>query len=194
MAIDSRTVAWDIEDAVVALNNGDGTFGSVVNVKGVIQLRTTFNIKSGEQAGDGSVYSVVSKAIKATTVFSFADQQQFAVLEVLRNKTKGNYGSTPNVRHMGIGSEVFPYFALCGQAYQDDGAETFNIIIPRMKITSDFEFAFADNSFIIPEFTCTAVPDAYWTRGGRPQIAVLWEYEDATALTIPPTNVPLVVA
>lgn len=193
MAIDTRTVVWDIEDAVVALNNGDGTFGTPVNVKGVVSLNLTFNVKTGEQNGDGNVYSVVSKATKASISFSFADQQQFAVLEVLRNKTKGNYGSTPNVRHMGIGSEPFPYFALCGQAYQDDGAETFNVLLPKVKITGDFSFAFADGAFIVPEFPCTAIADEYWTRSGKPQIGILWEYEDATALTIPPTNVPKVV-
>lgn len=194
MAQDTRTVAWDINDAVIAANNGDGTFGSPVNVQGVVSVSITVNIKSGEQMGDGGVYSVLSKATKGTVKFQFADQQSFAVLQIIRNKTKGIYGSNPTVHHMGIGLEPFPYFALAGQTYQDDGSETFNLFMPKIKVTSDFDFAIAENSFVLPEFTCTAVADSNWTRAGIPQIVFPFEYPDATALTIPPTNLPKVVA
>jgi hypothetical protein len=194
MPQDTRTVAWDINNAVIAANNGDGTFGSAIDVKGVVSVAVTINIKSGEQMGDGGVYSVLSKATKGTVKFQFADQQSFAVLQVIRNKTKGIYGSNPTVQHMGIGTEQFPYFALAGQTYQDDGTETFNVFMPNIKVTSDFDFAIAENSFVLPEFTCTAVPDSNWTRAGFPQIAILFEYPDSTALTIPPTNLPKVVA
>ena len=190
----SRTVVFGLKQAVIALNNLNGTWGTPIRVKGVVSASVTNRTESGEQMGDDGVYSVIGKSLAATVQLTFADLQGFDVISVMTGNVVTTTSS--NTKHMGMSAgDYYPYFSMCAQATMDDGIQLFNLWIPKMKITSDFNYDMQNGSFIVPAFSCTAIGDEFVTRRSRPVIVLPFEYSvNNIALTIPPTNVPLVVA
>lgn len=187
-----RTVAWDIDDCVIATNLNN-VFGTPVDVAGIISMQGTVRVKSGEQPGDGGIYSVVSKIIGGTLTFSFADLQSWDVLGILTGRSAESSGS-PAALALPLDTRQFPFFALSGRTQLDDGLGELHIFMPKIKITSDFQFGLADNAFVVPEFQGTFIPAPNITRAGKPVVIVPVRYSSTVATNIPPTGLPLIVA
>lgn len=188
----TRTVAWDIDDAIIAAVDGNDEPGDAIPVNGIVSVGAELRIKSGEQPGDGQIYSVVSKAIAATLTFSFADWQDFSVIEALTGLPPESSGS-PQALTMPITGRQFPFFMIAGKTFLDDGVGNFHIWLFKCKITSNFAIGLTDAGFVVPQFTATAVPSTYIQRGGRNVIALPVRYPTDVDLEIPPVSVPLVV-
>lgn len=185
-----RTVAWDIDQAAIAVNNGDGTFGTVLGLRGIVTLTFNVRVKSAEQMGGGQIFSVMSKVIGGGGTISFADHQEFAVMSILTGAARESSGST--IISQALGGEYMPWFALWGRTYLEDAVGTYEIFVPRVKITSDFAVGFADNAFVIPEIQFTAVPDPNVTRSSVPKVLVQGRRSAAVAVTtFPPIGMPV---
>jgi hypothetical protein len=188
-----RTVAWDIEDAIIAPVDVNDEPGDAVPVNGIVSVQAEIRVKSGEQPGDGQIYSVLAKAIAATLTFQFADMQGFETIEVLTGLPPESSGS-PQALALPITGRQYPFFMIAGKTFIDDGVGNFHIWVLKCKITSNFSIGLADGAFVVPQFTATGVPSSYIRRGGRNVIALPVRYPTDVALAIPPTSVPLVVA
>lgn len=189
----TRTVAWDIDKAVIASLNSSDVPQSLVNVNGVVSVQAEVRVKSGEQAGDGSIYSVVSKAIGGTLTFQFADLQGFEVMEILTGQAPESSGSPQGLTQV-LTSKQFPYFYLGGKTLLDDGTGNLHVHVLKAKITGNFSIGLADGAFVVPQFQCTFVPSTYVKRGGRNALIVPIRYATDVDFAIPPTSLPLVVA
>jgi hypothetical protein len=183
-----RIVAWDIDSAVIATNNGDGTWGTNYPVKGVISVQMELEMKSGEQPGDGILYAILSKVYAGNGTFQFVNQENFSVIaSIIGSTVESSGGDFTNL----FGRNYAPYFSLCGRTYLDDAVGDYQIWIPKLKVTEGFSIGIADNEFVLPEFTARAVVDEYVTRNSVPQIAVLRANAVARAAQIPMLGVAL---
>lgn len=188
-----RTVAWDIEDGILAPVDVDDQPGTAVPIDGIVSIQAEVRIKSGEQPGDGQIYSVMSKAIAATLTVQFADLQDFAVIAAMTGQPAESSGS-PYVYTNPVTGRQFPFFMIAGKTFIDDGTGNFHIWVLKAKITGNFSIGLADGAFVVPQFTATAVPSRYMTRQSRNVIMLPVRYTTDVALAIPPTGVPLVRA
>jgi hypothetical protein len=189
---DERTVAWDIDSMVLATLTGDSP-GTAVVAKGAVSAQLEARMKSGEQPGDGGLYSVVSKMMSGTLTLSFADWQDFSVVQILTGFPPESSGS-PQGLALPLGGKPFPYFYCAAKTFLDDGVGNFHVHMLKCKITGNFQIGIADNAFVIPSFTATLVSSGYIKRAGKNQFGVVVRYPTDVALAVPPTSVPLIVA
>ncbi len=183
---------WNIRSAVIAANNGDGTFGTATTVRGTVSFSMTAGVKSGKLEADGRLKAVRSIFYEGEFELEFADMQDFATLSILINQTKGTSGTAPLATYlpMTAGREL-PYFALLGQATDENG-KTFGAFAPKLKITSPFvPMSGKGGEFMIPKVSGTIIPDDYVLSGGEPVIIAPFFYDTAQVATIPPVHVNL---
>jgi len=189
----TRTVAWDIEDAIIAPVDVDDTPGTAVPIEGIVSIQAEVRVKSGEQPGDGQIYSVMAKAIAATLTVQFADLQDFSVIATMTGQPAESSGS-PLVHTNPVTGKQYPFFLIAGKTFLDDATGTFHVWVLKAKITGNFSIGIADNAFVVPQFQATAVPSNYITRQGRKVILFPARYTTDVALAIPPTGIPLLRA
>jgi hypothetical protein len=189
----TRTVAWDIEDAIIAPVDVDDNPGTAVPVEGIVSIQAEIRVKSGEQPGDGQVYSVLSKITAASLQMSMGDLQGFEVIEVLTGQPPESSGSPQALLNPMTGRQ-FPFFLIAGKTFIDDGVGNFHVWVLKAKITSNFSIGLADGAFVVPQFTATAIPSRYVKRQGRNVVVLPIRYPSDVALAIPPVSVPLIRA
>ncbi len=173
---------YNLEDAKVAANNLNGTFGTAVDVPSVQLLGIKYNTVNASLEGDGGITSVVSKAISATMTIRFGSVN-LQTLEVITGATLSESGTTPNrVHRMKFTGENMPWFAVCGKttAAENTTADT-HFFCPKLKCTEGFEVRMEYNAFSIPEIPAMAIKDPDYTA-----IFEVIEHETAAAVAIPP--------
>lgn len=185
-----RTVAWDIEDAIIAPVDADDNPGTAVPIEGIVSIQAEVRVKSGEQPGDGAIYSVVSKSVGANLTLQMADLQDFGVIATMTGQPAESSGS-PLVYTNPVTTRQYPYFLIAGKTFLDDGVGSFHVWVLKAKITGNFALGLADGAFVVPQFTATAVPSLYMTRQTRKVIIFPARYTTDVALAIPPTGIPL---
>jgi hypothetical protein len=185
----ARTVAWDIEDAKMAINNLNGTWGTNYDIPGVVSVQMEVEVKSGEQPGDGILYAVRSKVYAGTATVQFADLNSFQQFEVMMNQNRESSGDDM-VFHQGQGDN-FGYFSICGQTFIE-GTGDFQIWVPRLIITENYSIGIADGEFVVPEISCRAIVEQYVTRNsGKPRLYFLRRNGTARDTQIPMLGVAL---
>lgn len=186
----SRVVAWDIDSAVIAVNNGNGTWGTNYPIKGVVKVEMEVEMKSGEQDGDGYLYAVVSKPRAGSTTFQFVNQEDLRVISILIGSTVESSGGDFTLP-IGRGNYA-PYFSICGKTLLDDAIGDYQIWLPKLKVMENIAVGLADGEFVLPEFSARAIADEYVTRSSKPQIAFLRTNATNRAAQIPMLGVALV--
>lgn len=183
---------WDFDDAKIAKNNGNGTFGTQVDVYSTQMASMATEIRSGTATGDGIKTAMASKIIGITGSIRFVGIQ-YDVLAVLMNMTQASSGSTPNaLKRMALtGGSYMPYISLHARVLTGAGGSA-HLWIPQLKLMEDIETNFEEENFVTIEASFEGKPDPNVLAGGLPVAGYLFHYETATAIAIPPTSIPLV--
>lgn len=177
---------FGINDCKVATWNSAGTFATAVDVPAIQVLNTTMRVVSAELTGDDTIVASASRPIGAQITLRFGSVN-LSVLEVLTgNAVTSSVASPNNVKKLRVnGGERFPYFAIAGKAFAEEGSGAFELFIPKCKIMGDVNLVqLSYGEFAIPELTVMAVPDSSYG------LINLIEVETARALAIPPLNIP----
>lgn len=173
---------YNLEDAKVATNNLNGTFGAAVDVPSVQLVGVKYNTSTAQLEGDAGITSVVAKAISATMTVRFGSIN-LQTLAIITGETLSQSGSTPTrVHRMKFTGDNFPWFAICGKtsAAENTSADT-HVFVPKMKCTEGFEVRMEYNAFSIPEIPAMAIKDPDYLA-----IFEVIEHETAEAVAIPP--------
>lgn len=168
---------FGLRDVKVALWEGDGTYGTAVDIPSVqmyeIQLQTT----NAQLEGDDKITDTNAIARSAQIRVRFGSVSLEA-LSVLLNINLVDSTDTHTLR---VGNLEFPYFGICGQAYATRGGGDTHVFVPQCKIMEGFTISMQYGQYSIPEVTCMAVfDDTYQT------IFDIVKHETATAVTLPP--------
>lgn len=182
---------FDLDDAKIAIWNGDGTYGTALDVPSVQIVGGAIQNRQGTLSGDGYITATAAKIQAAQVQFRFGGLSQ-EVLEIVTGKAVESSGTTPNrIKYTRWGGgQPMPYFSLCARTLAAEGTGDTHIFFPKLKAMDGFEIRFEEEAFSIPEISCMSLPDSNWTTGGRPLLAVLVEHETAVAVVIPPANIP----
>lgn len=154
-------VEYDIEDCKIARWNGDGTYGSLIDVPAIDMARIEFTMKQALGRGDGGL-KLVASAIEAANI----TMRNFGIvatsLPVLFGASNDEYnpGADAYTINDMVAGQVLPYFGMAirsfdnesvpGVGHQPGGALIF---VPKIKVTANFQWNFAYNTFIQPELT-----------------------------------------
>jgi hypothetical protein len=187
MPFDIGGPQFGLRDAKIAVHNGDGSYGTLVDVYSVQLYSAQIQTTTAELTGDDSITAVHATGRSAQVQLRFGSVQ-LGVLEILTGQTLSSSGSSPNIRREMIFDNFdFPYFGIAGKAVASEGAgaET-HLVLPKVKITDGFQVNFEYGSFAIPEVTAMAVTDPDYTDLAN-AIAHIVQYESSTDVAIPPT-------
>lgn len=179
---------YDVDDVKIAVNNGDGTFGTLVDVPSCDLFVTGLRMKSAEMRGDGGIRALASQ-IEAAEVQVRFGSFPFNVYQILFGVTADSSGTTPNVSmslKLGLG-KVNPYFGLAARTIGGEDVTTGTIIfVPYVKIMQTVSVRLEYNTFTMPEVNGLAVADpVLTTTAGNPMIWQIKGYETLPAITMP---------
>ncbi len=178
-------VTFGLNDVKIAVWNGDGTYGTAVDVPSVQQVSVMLQFSSAQLTGDDKITATASRAIGGSGSVRWGSIS-LAVLEVLLGGTATSSVASPNnVKNFRVaGGGAAQYFGLVGRALADDGQDT-HVFIPQAKITGDLPIAsMAYGEFTVPEAPFTMVADEDWG------VLNIVTHETAAAVAIPPANIP----
>lgn len=184
---------WYVEDIKVAVNNCNGTFGSLRDVKGANMIRLTTQAKSSTREGDGYDVAKASRIRGAQVVFSSVGVVA-AAFEIVSGIVADGYGTQP-YRMKQITAEVghsYPYFAIGGRIVAANGDNSGALVmLPMCKVMGDLQWEFGQDEIVMPEFTAELSGDPVLVgRNGKPMLWDYRTYEDLPALAFPLPNVP----
>lgn len=172
---DVRIAAWD----------GDGTYGTLVDVPSVQEVGVTLRVQSAELTGDDAITAIASRIIAAGGTFRHGSID-VDVLEVLIGNTATSSIASPNnVKNLRVrAGDNLPYFGLIGKALAEEGGGDFWVFLPKCRVTSDMAIALRYGEFAIPEMQFVAVDDADWGLAN-----ILWNETAAAISVMPPANI-----
>lgn len=174
-----------LNDAKVGAWNGDGTYGSLVDIPSVQMMGVTLSVTSAELEGDDQITAVGSRVTKGTAKIRFGsvNLNAMAVIFGLSKNSSGSGGGAQDAMTFTAGAKL-PYFGLCGKALAEEGAGDLHVFLPKCRITSDVDLANLEyNKFAITEFTVTFVSD------GDFDLVNFVEHNTAVSITMPPTGI-----
>lgn len=176
--------SFGLNDAKIADWVGDGTYGTAVDVPSVQMLGVTLRFSSAELTGDDKITATAARPIGGSCRLRYGSIS-LAMLEVmLGGATTSSVASPNSVRNYRVdGGGTNPYFGIAGKALAESGDT--HVFAPQVKITGDMPIAMLEyGAFAIPEVEATLVADETWG------VLSITQYETATAVTIPPSNIP----
>lgn len=183
---DIAGVLYDIDDAKIAVNQLDGTFGTLVDIPSVSRLTFTMRNRNQTMRGDGRITAIASATESADVVVAGAFDLR--VLEIAMGFTNYQTGSTPNQytsTKFGAGRRM-PYFGIVGRARSDQDLSGTMIFIPYLKIMEQVEVGIGDNEMPSPELRCMALGDpTLLDDDGLPLLIHVKGYETVVALDMP---------
>jgi hypothetical protein len=176
---------FGLRDTKVATNDGDGTYGTAVDVPSVQLLGIQYQTVNAQLEGDDVITDTHAKAISAQMTVRFGSIS-LDVLEVITGKTIDESGTTPNqVRAMVFDGINFPYFAICGKSEATSGGGDTHIFVPKLKIMEGFQIQMQYGQYVIPELTAMAIGDSEYDAAPG-AIFIPIEHETAANIAIPP--------
>lgn len=175
-----------LADVKVAVNNGDGTFGSMVDVPSVQLLGIELRTESAELNGDDRITATRSRIVGANITLRYGSIHLDVLETMLGNSVVDSYGSYSS-RRVYVTNRKLPNFGICGKANAEEGGGDTHLFAPRCKVSSNFNLRFEYNTFSIPEMTLAAVGDENFLDDNGDAIVVIpVEYETARDVAIPP--------
>jgi len=178
---------YDVDDVKIAVNNGDGTFGPLVDVPSVDLFQVGIRMKSAEMRGDARITAVASQ-IEAVEFQMRMGSFGLDVYEILFGVSNSESGTTPDRYkeiELGAGTRM-PYFAIVGRSLAGETSGGTMIFVPYVKIMQTVSVRVEYNSFSMPEVTALALGDPVLEdNSSRPLVLKIKEYETLPAITIP---------
>lgn len=178
---------YDIDDVKIAVNNGDGTFGTLVDVPSVDLFQVGVRMKSAEMRGDARITAVASQteAIEFQMRMGSFPPEVYAILFGATPQSSGAVGNRAKELSIGAGLRM-PYFSIVGRSLAGETAGGTMIWVPYIKISQTVSVRVEYNAFSMPEVTATALGDPVLTdSSGRPLLVKFKEYETLPAIAMP---------
>lgn len=161
---------FGLRDAKVAVWNGDGTYGVLVDVPSVQMLTQSVQTVNAQLEGDDVITDVHSKAISGQIKLRFGSVS-LDVLEVITGRSIASSGTTPNrVDRLYFAGTNFGWFGLCGKSESTAGSGDTHLFAPKVKIMEGFEVKMEYGQYLIPELTAMSIPDDFYTISGEDEI------------------------
>jgi hypothetical protein len=179
---------YGVEDSKLALNQGDGTFGTNYDVPSVQLLRGSLTIEQAELTGDDKTTAVAGKIIKGEGALRFGGLP-FEILSAITGGQIASSGAGSDAyRFVDFSNRNLPEWGLCGRADAGQGSGDSHLFMPRCKITSGFEIKFEEKAFAIPEVSITMLADDnFLDKDGNAIVMRLIQHAAKKKATLPPT-------
>lgn len=155
---DDVLTLYDVDDLKLAVNNGDGTFGTPIDAFGVSMFRIEYVARQADARGDGGIVATAS-AIETANITMRNVGIKGDQMALIYPSDVYDYDANHQMIDIDSG-RLYPYFSAAVRVFdgesQDGGAIIF---VPRLKIVGNVQWQVEDNQFIAPELTCRAVRD-----------------------------------
>lgn len=174
-----------LNDCKIAVWNGDGTYGSLVDVPSVQMFAPNMKMLSAQLEGDDQITATSARLIGAEVRFRFGSisLNAAAVLFGLAKTTSGGGASLQDAVTL-PGGHRMPYFGICGKALAEEGEGDLHVFLPKVKIMSDFDYGSMEyGRFAVTELSCYAVSDEDF------DLITFVEHAEEKAITFPPTGI-----
>lgn len=171
---------YDIDDLKIAVNNNNGTFGTLIDVPAVDMFRMEFQTKNQRANGDGGIAALASafEAVNVSMRNVGIKREHWAALFPTESY---EYNSTPNrVEDFFINfGQPLAYFGAAARIFDGESATSGAIIfVPRIKIMNNVQWQAEYNTFVTPELTGFGIPETnLLTPGGRARSVHVKFYE-----------------
>jgi hypothetical protein len=186
---------WDFDDGKIAVNDGDGTFGTAIDIYSCQMVMSELEVRSGVGTGDGGKTAMASKPIGVKGHVRFLGVQH-DVMAIFSGFSNSSSGSAPN-RVTGTVftlNQNFTYFGIAARALASESAGDAHLFMPRCKIMGDINVTFEEENYVAIEFDFEGAADRHILHNGKPLLTDWFEHETAVAVAIPPTNRTYVIS
>lgn len=176
--------SFGLNDVKIAVWNGDGTYGTAVDVPAVQLMRPTIKVVSAQLEGDDQIVATGSRGIGTELVLRFGSLNINAMAVMVGvAKTGSGSGSTEQDGLILTGGMRFPYFGICGKALSEELAGDTHIFLPKVRIMSDFVLGEMEyGKFGVTEISVYGVSDGLF---GMYNVI---EHETAAEIALPPAG------
>lgn len=178
---------YDVDDVKIFRNNGDGTFGPLVDVPSVDLFVSTIRMKSAEMRGDARITAIASQA-EAAEVQIRMGSFSIAAYEVIFGSTSATSGSgsTEKLELEVTASQVMPYFGVIARSLGGESSGGTLMFLPYMKIMQPVSVRVEYNTFSMPEVNGLALGDPVLTGAdGRPLLFKIKGYAQLPTIAYP---------
>lgn len=160
MAAPAHVIPFSVTDLKVATLTGE-TPGTLTDLPGIRKLTLKFASESQELRGDNTVIAAVNNGLTCEWELEEGGLD-IPSLKIITGLTDTQTGTTPAIKtRIDVkGDHVYPYFYLCGMTTTADGVGSFEIHIPRAKITGDLSLELNDGEFMTPTLSGQGVARA----------------------------------
>lgn len=181
MPFDQGAPQFGVNDAKVAVWDGDGTYGTLTDVMGIQMAQATMQVISAIANGDDRIVAAGARLTGASLQMRFVGMNP-SMLSVITGVSTDTISSVINLQF--AGGERMPYFGALIKALSEEIGDTW-VFLPKCKIMSDFTpFQGEFGTFTTPEVTVQCVPDTYWG------LANFITHPTDVAITVmPPANI-----
>jgi hypothetical protein len=154
MTAPAQLYSFMIQQAIVAKNNLDGTFGTPYTLQSTKTVTVDATQVSDRAEGNAQITALASQAIEHKLTLDTAGFDQSALAIFLPvSPASSNGGSNwdeGNVRSL--------YFGMIAQVWPDVGDVLH--FWPKCKVMSGFKYKLEYGKIIVPQFTCEAILDS----------------------------------
>lgn len=159
MPFDQGSPQFGVNDAKVAVWDGDGTYGAVTDVMGIQMAQATLQVVSAIANGDDRIVAAGARLTGVQLQMRFVGMNP-SMLAVITGVSVDTISSVNNLQF--VGGERMPYFGAIIKSLSEEIGDTW-VFLPKLKIMSDFTpFAGEFGTFTTPEVTVQGVPDDDW--------------------------------
>lgn len=176
--------SFGLNDAKIAVNNLDGTFGTLVDVPSVQMMGVNPQTVNAQLEGDDTITDTHARLISVQVTLRFGSIN-IAALEVITGLSKvlgGQVANNDQQEQLLFTGLNFPYFGITGMAEATSATGgNVQIFVPKVKIMEGFELTLEYGNYSIPNLTAMAVYDDDYAG-----IMSVIESEAAFAIAMPP--------
>lgn len=159
--------SFSLQAVYIALNNGDGTFGTYVRGKSTKACKIALKLISDQADGNAIITDVAAQVISAEVSLDTAGFED-DFLAVMMNVTPVKL---TNDEYVIMGDQVrTKYFGLIAQTYPDQGDVLH--FFPSMKVTSDISYNLEFGKIVVPQFKAMGIVDPNYHPAGYPNGAM----------------------
>lgn len=181
MAFDQGAPQFGVNDAKVAVWDGDGTYGTVTDVMGIQLAQVSLQVISAIANGDDKIVAAGARLPGASLQMRFVGMNP-SMLSVITGIDVDTISSVNNLQV--VGGNRLPYFGAVIKALSEEIGDTW-VFLPKCKIMSDFvPFQGEYGTFTTPEVTVQCVPDDTWGLAN-----FITHPTDVEITVIPPANI-----
>lgn len=181
---------FGMRDTKVAKWNGNGTWGTPVDIPSIQQINAQVQTQTAQLTGDDRITATHAKVIGGQVTFQHGSFSM-NVMDVISGDSSASSGTTPNrTRRLALGNKNFPYFGLCCAVDAVEGVGDMWIFLPKVKLTQGFNAQAQYGQFMIPSLTAEFLIDDFYVVNGEAKCIDFLMHETITQISTFPPSYP----